>query len=333
MYRLALLGLLLFGAWSARAVVVTPDTTLGSAIIPGNNDFFGGFSLSGVVMVTNSSVGCSGALIGDYTVLTAAHCVESAPGAGLYANPQVSFLPPANTTGNAYDGSALGVSSIAVDPSWNGSSSLGTDLAVIHLSQAAPNYATRYSLYTGMVMPATSPVILAGFGQTGTGATGATGGFGYLRAGTNEYAVTGAAFGWSSNLLIGQFYLANNTQFYDANHNLIDTNALGVADPYSSGTEVMIAHGDSGGPTFYNGQIIGVHDIGICMSTTPSSPCLVGPSISPSNNSYFGQMWGDVSVAGNAAFLDQQLAPEPASAMLVMLGLSLAAWRRWRSVA
>jgi len=320
MYRLALLGLLLFGAWSARAVVVTPDTTLGSAIIPGNNDFFGGFSLSGVVMVTNSSVGCSGALIGDYTVLTAAHCVESAPGAGLYANPQVSFLPPANTTGNAYDGSALGVSSIAVDPSWNGSSSLGTDLAVIHLSQAAPNYATRYSLYTGMVMPATSPVILAGFGQTGTGATGATGGFGYLRAGTNEYAVTGAAFGWSSNLLIGQFYDLHTPS----------PNAQNLLNPYYSIDEVLIAHGDSGGPTFYNGQIIGVHDLGICLSPSESDPCSVPPSISLNLNFYYGQLWADVSVAANAEFIDSQLAPEPGSAVLIMLGLGLAAWRRLR---
>lgn len=320
--RLALLCVLLCCALPTHAIVVTVDSSPGSRIIPGNNDFFGALNLSGVVMVTTTHGSCSGSLIGDFTVLTAGHCVGPAFGAGFWNSPQVTFLPPTNTGGFSGGVNVQGVSSIAIDPSWTGDSTQGNDLAVIHLSQAAPSYATRYSLYTGMAMPTTTPLVLAGFGVTGTGATGGIGNFGYLEAGTNQYAVTGAdaRFGWSSNLLIGQFYDVHNSS----------TNALNLLTPYSSIDEVLIAHGDSGGPTFYNGQIIGVHDLGICLSAQDSGPCSVPPSISPDLNSYYGQLWADVSVAGNAAFIDSQLAPEPGSAVLIRLGLSLAGWRRLR---
>ena len=322
MKRLAFPCVLLCCALPAQAIVVTVDSDPASRVIPGNNDFFGPLSLSGVVMVTTTHGSCSGALIGDFTVLTAGHCVGSAFGAGLFNSPQVTFLPPSNTGGFSGGVNVQGVSSIAVDPSWTGDSTQGNDLAVVHLSQEAPSYATRYSLYTGMAMPTTTPLVLAGFGLTGTGATGATGNFGYLEAGTNEYATTGFdAFSWSSNLLIGQFYDVHNAL----------TNALNLLDPYHSIDEVLVAPGDSGGPTFYNGQIIGVHDLGICLSAQDSGPCSVPPSVSTSLDSYYGQLWADVSVAGNASFIDSQLAPEPGSAVLIMLGLSLAGWRRLRS--
>jgi hypothetical protein len=310
---LVLLGILLCYAWPAHAIVVRTGVDPNSVVIPGDNDFFGALSMSGVVEVTNNVESCSGALIGNFSVLTAGHCVTSAFGAGLYTHPQVTFLVPGGYV-------VQDVSSIAVDPTWNGDFSLGGDLAVMQLSQAAPASATRYSLYTGMALPTSSPIVLAGFGLSGTGDAGANGyGYGSLRAGTNEYAVTGASFGWSSNVLIGQFY--------DVNHP--STNGLGLASPYSSSDEVTTAFGDSGGPTFYNGQIIGVHDVLICLTPKGSESCSVPPSVSIYNDSFYGQLWGDVSVAGNAAFIEG--VPEPRSAVLTMLGLSLAGWRRWRS--
>lgn len=326
MNRIAVICALAVGASPLHGIVVIAGNDPNASILKGNNDFFNGMNMSGVVMVTTNFGSCSGAVIGDFSVLTAGHCVGSAFGAGFYNNPQVTFVGPSNNgpfTGG-YD--VVGVSSIAVDPLWNGDPALGGDLAVVHLSQIAPSYATRYSLYTGLALPATSPIVMAGFGLSGTGATGAdsaTYDFGNLRAGTNEYVTTGAnaLFGWSANLLIGQFY--------DVLHP--STNALGVTGPYSSNNEVDIAHGDSGGPSFYNGQIIGVHDIGDCLSASSSGPCLDPPSISTVENSYYGQLFGDVSVAGNLAFIEAQLAPEPASAVLTLLGLGVAGLWRVRS--
>jgi malate dehydrogenase len=44
----------------------------------------------------------------------------------------------------------------------------------------------------------------------------------------------------------------------------VNTNALGVAYPYTSFDEVDNARGDSGGPSLYGGEVIGVHDLGMC---------------------------------------------------------------------
>ena len=163
---LVLLGILLCYAWPAHAIVVRTGVDPNSVVIPGDNDFFGALSMSGVVEVTNNVESCSGALIGNFSVLTAGHYVTSAFGAGLYTHPQVTFLVPGGYV-------VQDVSSIAVDPTWNGDFSLGGDLAVMQLSQAAPASATRYSLYTGMALPTSSPIVLAGFGLSGTGTTGA----------------------------------------------------------------------------------------------------------------------------------------------------------------
>jgi secreted trypsin-like serine protease len=301
----------------AHAIVVITGVNPNGVIIPGSNDFFGSLNLSGVVQVTTDFGNCSGALIGDFTVLTAGHCIGPSATGTPYNNPQVTFVGPTNNgpfTGG-YD--HMQVASATIDPLWNGDATLGGDLALLQLSQIAPAYAIRYSLYTGQALPVNSPLVLAGFGQSGTGASGASGTYDYgnLRAGTNEYATTGATFGWSSNLLIGQFYDGSNSS----------TNALSLATPYSSSAEVDTAHGDSGGPTFYNGQIIGVHDVGFCLG---SSVCNTPPSVSGTNNSYYGQLFGDVSVAGSLAFIQS---PEPASAVLIFLGLGLVGFGKLRS--
>ena len=57
--------------------------------------------------------------------------------------------------------------------------------------------------------------------------------------------------------------------------------------------EVDINHGDSGGPSFYDGMLIGVHDFINCGVVSGCSP-----------NSYYGEIFGDVSVAGNADWID-----------------------------
>jgi hypothetical protein len=315
---LALLGC----TFSAHAVTIIAGADPNAAIVSGNNDYFGTLSLSGVVMVTTGFGSCSGVLIGDYSVLTAGHCVGSAYGGSMYTNPWVTFLGPTNTGPGTGGLDAITVSSVAINPAYNGDGTLGGDLAVLLLSQAAPSYATRYSLYTGLSLP-TGVLVLAGYGQSGTGVTGALGGvypYGYLRAGTNEYGATGSAFGWSQSLLVGQFYDASTPS----------TNALSLSSPYSATTEVSIAPGDSGGPTFYNGQVVGIHDLVICETSPSSGLCATPPSEGTGNSSFYGEMWADTSVARNAAFIDGQLAPEPGSAVLLALGLGVALWRKAR---
>jgi len=85
--------------------------------------------------------------------------------------------------------------------------------------------------------------------------------------------------------------------------------------------EVDLSFGDSGGPSFYGGEIIGVHDLIGCFSTSDSSPCFVPPSLSTIDDSYFGQIFGDTSVPADASWIESAEAPEPASCSLVLLGL------------
>jgi hypothetical protein len=144
-----------------------------------------------------------------------------------------------------------------------------------------------------------------------------------LRAFENEYGGNGQdVFGWSSQLLIGQFYDSTPT-----------TNALGMANPYDASDEVDISCGDSGGPSFYDGEIVGVHDLIICSSTVsePSS-CTGPPSENILNDPYFGKMFADTSVADNSTFIeDAEVVPEPAACSLVPLGLTVAGFLRRRT--
>lgn len=300
----------------ARAIVVAGNNPNSGQVV-GSNDFFQGMSLSGVVLVGSNHGGCSGALLSDgYSILTAGHCVTSAFGQADYTGLQVIFLSPSNNGPGSGGFDTIFAAQAFVNPGWNGDPTQGFDLAVIQLPNPAPSYATRYSLYTGL--PTTSPLLIAGFGYGGTGTTGGDPTNypqnGALRAGNNTYVADGSVAGWSPSLLIGQFYDANTPS----------TNGFGIANPYSSSTEVDIAPGDSGGPSFYNGQIIGVHDLLTCFSDPNNvNDCGTPPSINGNVGSYYGELFGDTSTAANAAWITAQEVPEPATLGLLFAGVAM----------
>jgi secreted trypsin-like serine protease len=259
------------------------------------NQVVDGVNLNGVVELDSSSgIGCSGSLLSDgYSILTAGHCVTSSYGSAAPSYIDVYFPGPSGSV-------EYTVTNYYVDPGWTGDSTQGNDLAILRLSQAAPSSAIGYSLYTGFT---TSTILLAGYGETGNGTTGATGGFGTLRQGQNRYiGLGGQVFtGWSNQLLVGEFEEDSDIP-----------------------NEVDIGRGDSGGPSFYDGEIIGVHDVIACISATSSGPCTDPPSASPLLNSSFGQFFGDTSVSSSASWIESEETPEPASCSLVLLGLAVA---------
>ena len=258
-----------------------------------------GVNLGGIVeLVTSSGLGCSGALLSDgMDILTAGHCLTSSYGSSVPASVNVTFLGPNGTVSDTS-------TQYFVDPGWGGVSSQGSDLAILRLSSPAPSFAAGYSLYTGSFTSST--VLLAGYGYSGTGDTGANGSaypFGTLRQGQNGYLWTGDVLGWSPNLYVGQFV---------ANSNIPN--------------QVDVAPGDSGGPSFYDGEIIGVHDFISCF-TGAGGDCLVPPSTCTANDSCYGQLFADTDAAAYTSWIDSNLdysAPEPGTAAEVLLGLCAA---------
>lgn len=289
----------------------------------------GGVSLSGIVKVIYGSSGCTGELISAFSILTAGHCI----------NPYVSSTP----TVTFADGTQI-TGSYIIDPTYAatinpstglGTSTLGSDLAVINLISTAPSWATVYGLYSG-TLPTNQTLTVAGYGNTGVGLSGDSGsGYGTLRAGQNVYLGNGATtytiqgptfnqqsfdLGWSSNLLIGEF--DNGYAAYDSLGYLGNSNT------------VIIDHGDSGGPTFYNNggveMLIGVHDLLTCVANA-SQQCV--DSASTSLNGAYGQIFADTSVAGNMSFILSAEAPEPATWALIIAALPVVVYLRRRRLA
>lgn len=269
---------------SAHAIV---DGTIGAGV---------GF-LDGVAelnLVTSAGdFGCSGSLLaGGAYVLTAAHCVTGEKDQATTSSITISFEGGSITTTS---------STYIVDSGWNGTSTAGNDLAVIKLS-------TPITTITGYQLDQSSAlgksVVIAGYGETGTGSSGAQANtFGTLNYGSNTISTNGEFYSEAGiSHASGQYpiYLYSFEQ------------GLG---------ESIIAPGDSGGAAFVNVngvyELAGVNDFVGCFANGTSN-C--------TPNSSYGDFAGETSVLANMAFISTYVTspvPEPGSYALMLAGLGL----------
>jgi len=290
------------GVFPAFGIVIPSSTTAGAIsdinyYLAPYDTVKNGVNLNGVVLVGfGGGTFCSGALISPTQVLTAAHCFGSSP--------TVNFIDSSNNL------LPIVASSFEIDPDFSGFPS-SADLAIINLSSVAPSFATIYRLFTGIYTNGAT-ITIAGFGYSGNGDTGATTGGGTRMVGENSYDTNGTFDGLGPTLRVGDFDNGN------AANNAIPGSGLGLPD------EVDISHGDSGGPSFYNGQLIGIHNFIDCVGTgSCSSPPSVQATGAP--NSYYGELFGDTSVDANATWIQSVITPEPSTWLLCCGALALQA--------
>jgi len=262
-----------------RVVVPVSDAFSSSYVVKP-----GGFP--GVVSIVDPNSRGSGALLSDgLHILTAAHVV---------------FGETANNLSVFFDLSSgrveYKVSAINIHPQYIDNNFPAYDIAVLTLASTAP--ITGYSINRG-TSDIGSNFQLVGYGLAGTGLNGEdttdAGGQEIKRTGSNKYELL-----YTSTLNIGGFETVpdNSLLFYDFDDGTPARDALntlaGISNTGLGANEINSARGDSGGPTFINGQIAGVVSGGATYSTDNNGK----------TDSSFGELSFDTRVSYYASFID-----------------------------
>jgi secreted trypsin-like serine protease len=263
-----------------------------------------------------ASYQCSGVLLGSGRhVLTAAHCVTDASG-----KPDlVSFGALVETSKSV---TMLNGTKVAVNPGYDGNLLDGNDLDVVTLDGTAPTEADRYSVYrrndeVGQVG------LLAGYGITGQGAADPSITPGQRMAGSNRYDADASAFGYAAG---------HNDLLYDFDNGSAANDGfgffLGIHDLGEGPDEALTSFGDSGGPTFLDGQVAGIHSFVFRLTTAKGHTSDVDGVM----NQSFGELGADVRLSQYADWIDRQMAvPDLPTAAPVALAIVLIALARGRS--
>ena len=326
-------------SWTAQSTLVGTTRTQGGI---GETQYTASMpQFSGTVGLLMGGFVCSGTLLADrQTVLTAGHCVSSGggtpdvpldgvtvffrnPGSG----PDVQFY----YGGSGY--TTVQSSNIFVNADYTGEVIDQNDIALVRLSEAAPDFAQGYELYTGELTGQVATI-------TGYGSTSSIGGtvgvntanpnrLGWFRQGLNEYdyALGDDEFGGffqtfdpadpacepGDNFFCGTADLTYSyVSDFDNGLAINDASCIIAASAGASagfgcglGTgprEVGVAGGDSGGGSFINGQVASVNSYGLTFG-------LGFGDINNTLTSSYGELSGYVPVWLHADWINANLVP------------------------
>lgn len=328
----------------------------GGPTAPGNPDdprynaTFGRFTgANGIVslrIVTNiGTFGCTGTLLQNRRqILTAAHCITDGSRDVIASSIDVRFQGPSNTfertitVNNA--GTQPNPANMQVKPEYTGEVIDGSDLAVLTLPEEAPAFATGVGLFGGTNSALYGrQTTFAGYGSTGTGATGDLQpgfaarrrfGFNSFDAGCNADGSVCDGAANTHSILIADLDNGNATgpitpgPNYNGNaicrlfgNPTANTQLCNTGSTNDILDEVGIGRGDSGGAAFFDGLIAGVASFGLRL-----------------DNAYAFGGWGTISghvsvmEAGNRAWLNRvivptNVVPEPGTYALMVTGLAI----------
>jgi hypothetical protein len=229
-----------------------------------------GSGYDGVVEVILPGLGSgSGSLLySGRHILTAAHVVDIGALLGVPA------VIPAPTVDVAFDlptgRTTISSSQIFIHPGYLGDISTGYDVAIIVLPEDAPTAAERYQLYRGSD-EFNRRADLVGYGTYGQGLTGVVTADGNKRLVQNEFEVFGDRLNSvppaDFSFPVQWNFPVNTVLSYDFDSGVRANDAFGqlygINDLGLGSSEGSSSFGDSGGPSFINGQIAGIVSGGV----------------------------------------------------------------------